>query len=284
MKDQTEKELVLEQLIAPASSRKSVDSAVSKTGQYDERVFMKSVERTFLVLEAFGRSQNPLTLAEIAKLVGIDKSGVQRICYTLNALGYLERSQSGRGYVPGKKILERSYDYLRYDPLIERAAPVLINLRADVQERVDLSLFDDLTIIYAYRLLSKRDYFVANLAGRRLPTFLSSGGRAMMSHLPDDEVDSILARSDLQPRTVKTITDMDGIWACIKQARQDGYALAVEQWLLGEVVIASAILDSNGRPIAAIHVSASLAEWTPESFCHRIGPRVIEATRALSGV
>ncbi|WP_228255725.1 IclR family transcriptional regulator [Pollutimonas thiosulfatoxidans] len=244
---------------------------------------MKSVERTFLVLEAFGKAQHPLTLAEIAQLVGIDKSGAQRICYTLQALGYLERAHNGRGLVPGKKILERSFDYLRYNPLIERAAPILVNLRRDLQERVDLSLFDDLTVIYAYRLLSKRDFFYANLAGRRVPTFLSSGGRAIMAHLPDDEVNSILARSDLQPRTVKSTTDVKELWQCIKQARQDGYAVAVEQWLLGEIAIASAILDSKGRPIAAIHVSASLAEWTPEAFCHRIGPRVIEATRALSG-
>lgn len=249
----------------------------------NDRLFMKSVERTFTVLEVFSSSQAPLTLAEIAKLAGIDKSGAQRICHTLQTLGYLERSSNGRGLVPGKKILERSFDYLRYNPLIERAAPVLVNLRNELQERVDLSLFDDLTLIYAYRLLTKRDYFYANLAGRRIPTFLSSGGRAIMSHLPDDEVDSILERSDLQPRTVKTVTNIDELWECIRQARQDGFALAAEQWLLGEIAIASAILDAQGRPIAAIHVSGSLSEWTPESFRHRIGPRVIEATRALSG-
>src|SRR5690606_24048690 len=149
----------------------------------------------------------------------------------------------GRGLVPGKKILERSFDYLRYNPLIERAAPVLVNLRNELQERVDLSLFDDLTVIYAYRLLSKRDYFYANLAGRRVPTFLSSGGRAMMARLPDDEVNSILTRSDRQPKTVKSTTSIDELWECIHQARQVGYALAVEQWLLGEIAIASAIVD-----------------------------------------
>lgn len=258
-------------------------SADASSPAANDRIFMKSVERTFTVLEAFSSTQEPLTLAEIAKLAGIDKSGAQRICHTLQTLGYLERAQNGRGLVPGKKILERSFDYLRYNPLIERAAPLLVNLRNELQERVDLSLFDDLTVIYAYRLLTKRDYFYANLAGRRIPTFLSSGGRAIMAHLPDEEVNSILERSDLHPHTVKTITEVEALWDCIKQARQDGYALAIEQWLLGEIAIASAILDAKGRPIAAIHVSGSLSEWTPEAFSHRIGPRVIKATRALSG-
>src|SRR5690606_24796824 len=71
--------------------------SVAQNKQVDERVFMKSVERTFLVLESFGQAQHPLTLSEIAQLVGIDKSGAQRICYTLQALGYLERAQNGRG-------------------------------------------------------------------------------------------------------------------------------------------------------------------------------------------
>jgi DNA-binding IclR family transcriptional regulator len=34
--------------------------------------------------------------------------------------------------------------------------------------------------------------------------------------------------------------------------------------------------------VAAIHVAASLSEWTEESFRQRAGPLVMEAARALS--
>jgi len=249
----------------------------------DERLFLKSVERTFRVLEAFGVSYRPLSLAEIAKIAGMDKSGAQRICHTLLALNYLERDAADTGFVPGKRLLERSFDYLRYNPLIERAIPILIELRKNVQERVDLSLFDDLSVIYAYRLQSKRDSFAATLVGRRLPTYVASGGRAILAHLPDAEVDDILARSDRRALTSKTVTDVGEIWKIIRQARIDGYVLTQEEWLQGEIVIAAAITDAAQRPVAAIHVSASLSEWQVDDFRRRIAPLVMEAARALSG-
>lgn len=251
--------------------------------EVDERLFLKSVERMFRVLEVFGASYRPLTLADIAKKAGMDKSGAQRICHTLLALNYLERDSGDRGFVPGKRLLERAFDYLRYNPLIERAIPVLIELRKNVQERVDLSLFDDLSVIYAYRLQSKRDTFAAALIGRRVPVYVSSGGRAILSYLPDDEVNDILIRSDRRPLTSKTITDIDEIWKIIRQARTEGYVLTQEEWLQGEIVIAAAITDARRRPVAAIHVSGSLSEWDVDEFRRKVAPLVMEAARALSG-
>lgn len=257
--------------------------AAKRQVEIDDRLFLQSVERTFRVLESFGMASRPMSLAEIAKIAEMDKSAAQRICHTLLALNYLERDAADTGFVPGKRFLERSFDYLRYNPLIERAIPVLIELRKSVQERVDLSLFDDLSVIYAYRLQSKRDSFAATLVGRRVPVYLASGGRAILAHLPDEEVDDILARSDRRAHTPKTVTDIDAIWKIVRQARVDGYVLNQEEWLLGEMVISSAITDSSHRPVAAIHVSASLAEWDVEDFRRKVAPLVLAAARALSG-
>ncbi|MBZ8134454.1 IclR family transcriptional regulator [Afifella sp. IM 167] len=249
-------------------------------GEADPRLLLQSVERALHVLEIFGSSGPPLTLSQIAARAGIDKSAAQRIAHTLLHLGYLERHHSGTGFTPGRRVLDRAFDYLISDPLIERATPVLLELRKTARERVDLSLFDHLTIVYAVRLQSKRENFPATLIGRRIPTFCSSGGRAMMAHLEDEEVEDIIARSERKPLTPKTITEPGKIRAKIAEARRDGYALAREESLLGEIVLATAITE-EGRPVAAIHIAGSLGEWTVEEFTGRFGPLAIEAARAL---
>jgi IclR family pca regulon transcriptional regulator len=258
---------------------KGNSAATMKT--VDDRLFLQSVERAMRALEAFGRQARPLSLAELAAATGMDRSAAQRIAHTLQALGYLERA-GNQGLVPGKRLLDRSFDYLRMNPLVERATPVLQELRRTTQERVDLSLFDGTSVVYAVRLQSKRETFFATLVGRRLPTFCSSGGRAILAALPPAEAEAILEQSDRRRITPKTVIDLPGLRAKIAEARLDGFALSVEEALLGEIVLAAAVLDQNARPVAAIHVAASLSEWEVDAFRKRIGPLAIEAARALS--
>lgn len=243
-------------------------------------LFLQSVARTMSVLEAFARQPRPLSIAELAAAAGLDKSAGQRIVHTLQALGYLERSSEG--LVPGKKALYRAFDFLRMNALVESATPVLHELRKSVNERVDLSLLDGTDIVYVVRLQSKRETFSATLVGRRIPTFCSTGGRAMLAALPEAEALDILQASDRRPMTPRTITEIPAILGRIEEARRCGYALAIEESALGEIVLAAAVLDINQRPVAAIHVAGSLSEWAEEGFRQRISPLVMEAARALS--
>jgi IclR family pca regulon transcriptional regulator len=247
----------------------------------DERLFLKSVSRAIDVLEAYAEDPRPKSLGEIAAATGVNKSAVQRIGQTLLSRGYIERAEDGR-LALGRRLLDRSFDYLRSNPVIERATPVLMDLRHIAGERVDLSLFDDLSTIYVIRLQSKRQTFYATLTGRRIPTFLSSGGRACLARLPDGEVEDVLARSELRKLTPKTLTDVDKIWGKIREARRDGYAYTSEEALIGEVVLAAAVVTKDGRPLGAVHIAGSLSEWSIEDFRRKFSPLAIEAARAIS--
>lgn len=250
-------------------------------GRGQEALFLNSVARAMDVLETFGAHPKPMSIAEIAALVGCDKSAAQRVIHTLCALGYLDRCS--RGVVPGKKLLYRAFDYLRMSPIVERATPLLLELRKSTGERVDLSLPDHDDLVYVVRLQSKRETFSATLVGRRIPIFCSSGGRAILACRSDGEVRAHLERCDKRPLTPRTITDTDTILGRIDAARRDGYALALEESSMGEIVLAAAVLDFDNRPVAAIHVSGSLSEWEEADFRKRIAPLAMEAARALSG-
>lgn len=265
-----------------------IDRAFPRTDtEVDERLFLKSVARAMDVLSVFAENPTPMSLGEIAAITGENKSSVQRIAQTFLVLGYLEKTEQGR-LVPGRRILERSFDYMRCNPLIERATPVLTDLRKISGERVDLSLFDArhrikrLEIIYGIRMQSKRETFYATLTGRRKPTFLTSGGRACMAHLPDAEIADILELSDLTPSTPKSRCKPEEIWEIIAEVRQDGYCFAAEETLIGELALAAAVCDKSGMPVGAVHIAGSLGDWSPSEFRKRFAPLAVEAARALS--
>ena len=242
-------------------------------------LFVSSIARAFSVLETFSGVPEARSLAQIAELTGLDRSAVQRIAFTLTTLGYLERTP--HGLLPGRKLLDRTCDYLRGNPLIQAATPVMIDLRRSAGERVDFSIFDDLSMLFAIRLQSKRETFIATLVGRRVPTFCSSGGRAVLATLDDTAAKDILKRSDRKKYTPKTIVAFDELWQRILTDRKCGYAVAVEELLPGELSIGAAVLE-RGKAIAAIHVSGSLSEWNVKDFKNRMGPLLIEAAEALS--
>jgi IclR family pca regulon transcriptional regulator len=246
----------------------------------DDRLYVQSVEKAFRLLEAFATATGPLSLSQLAAASGLDKSGAQRMGHTLAKLGYLEQTQTGLR--PGHRILERSFDYLRTDPLVRRALPILAELKRETQQRVDLSRFDDLHILYLVRLQSKRESFNAYLIGRRVPIFCTSGGRAVLARLPKAQMMNLLHRSDRIKLTPKTTTSLERTVRLVAQAQADGYALALEEVLLGEIALAAAVTDESGRPVGAIHLAGSLSDWTPEEFARRFAPLVVDAAHAAS--
>jgi len=263
----------------PSGSRKRVE-APAREGE-ESALFVRSAARAFAVLEAFKSKPRPLSLGELASATGLGKSATQRLVHTLQRLGYLMRDPENRGYIPGTALLDRSFDALRVNPVVERATAVLLELRRNARERVDFSLFDRMTIVYAVRLQSKRETFNATLVGRRLPTYCSSGGRAALSRLPETEARAILEASDRQQLTARTIVDLPEILAKVSEARRDGFALALEEILIGEVVLAAPVLGNDGRPVGAVHIAGSLSEWRVEDFRARFAPLATEAARAI---
>lgn len=248
----------------------------------DDPLFVDAIARGFRVLSAFHGTTTPLSLGEIASRSGLGKSAVQRIVHTLRQQGYLRRDPADRGYLPGLRLLDHALDYQRLDPEIARVLPVLMELRAATGERVDFSLRDDLRLVFALRFQSKRGFHAASLIGTSVPLYCTAGGRAVLSRLPADEAAELVARSALIPYSHRTLTDPVAILAQVAQARETGYALAEEEIVAGEIALGVAVTDPAGRPVGAIHVAGSLAEWDGPGFARSFAPLAMTAAGALA--
>ena len=65
------------------------------------------------------------------------------------------------------------------------------------------------------------------------------------------------------------------------ETRARGYSLALHQIQIGEIALGVALTGRDGRPWGAVHVAASLSEWSPKDFAARIAPLAIEAALAI---
>ncbi|OHV09340.1 IclR family transcriptional regulator [Kushneria phosphatilytica] len=248
------------------------------------RLFVHSLEKAMTVLYAFTEHSVSLSHQELVEATGLDRSSVQRFTHTLTRLGMLEQHPDTRRFYLGKRTLELSWAYLRAHPLIDRVMPTILSLREKCHERVNLSLFDDTTLIYVVRQSSRYDYPEASLVGRRMPLFCTAGGRAMLAQLNDGQVDDILRRSDRRSLTPDTLTTLTALRREVKRARRNGYAMAIEECVPGELTLGKAITDRHGAPMGAIHIAATREHWTPERFRYQLAPMLMEAVENLNRI
>jgi DNA-binding IclR family transcriptional regulator len=238
---------------------------------------VKSIRKAFAVLEAFRDRPRSLSLSELALATGLDKSAVQRFTRSLRELGYLQQDPATRRYALGCRVLDLSFNFLQAHPLVERASPVLVDLRRSVRERVDLSLFDGDSLVYALRMQAKRESFAAALVGRRMPLFCSAGGRAVLARLDPIQARHMIERLPRPAYTPTTLTDPDAIMAKVAEARQRGHALQSGEWRPSEIVMAAALVGADGVPQGAVHIAGSARDWTPERFEAEMAPQLVAA-------
>lgn len=68
----------------------------------------------------------------------------------------------------------------------------------------------------------------------------------------------------LQALTNNTITSLSALKVELEGVRERGYAVDLEEGLVGAACVASAILDGPGRPLAAVSVSGPSVRVAPD--------------------
>jgi IclR family pca regulon transcriptional regulator len=219
--------------------------------------FMTSLARGLAVIQAFTESPRPQTIAQISQRTGIPRAAVRRCLHTLRQLGYVDAELNNFSLRP--KVLSLGYSYLSSTPLTVAAQPFLEQVSQALGESSSLAVLEEDQVLYVARASTSHVMSVSLGAGSRLPAYCTSLGRVLLAHLPADALDAYLARTDLQARTARTITDPRQLREVLAQVRTDGYAVNDEELELGLRSIAVPVRGASGRVLAALNVGAQAA-------------------------
>src|SRR5690625_978520 len=186
------------------------------------RLFISSLEKGLRVLSHF-RNYESLSLNQIAKLTGMNLSSVQRIMYTLEELGYVNRSLQNKDYHVGPKTLDLSFSYLAYGPLFQKAHAILQQLYQECGESINFSVPDNNTMVYTMRIHTFKHIPIYMPPGTRIPMVSSASGRAILAQMSLEDVNALLAKQPVNKHTTSTVTDMFELKRLIEEARENGY-------------------------------------------------------------
>nr|WP_323024689.1 IclR family transcriptional regulator [Castellaniella sp.] len=249
----------------------------------ESSLFVGSVEKAMRVLAAFDERHTHLSLSKIASLTGLDLSATQRFTHTLTTLGYLAKDPATKAYSPSVRLLDFAFRYAVSNEVIGRAAPYLRQLSQETEETTNITVLDGTDIVFALRIVSRHVLNSHVITGTRLPAYCTAPGLAILSQLPEPEARAILDDSELVAYTQNTVTRPERILERLRLFRQRGYAHTEDEYYMGDISTAAAIVDRQGRPVAAINVAVSRPRWQGADHERRIADLVIAAASAVSG-
>lgn len=242
---------------------------------------IKSLEKTFVIMDAISASQNGLSLAELTKFTGMPRATVHRLLWTLAAHNVVSYCPGSKTYLPGVKTMEWSQNIMnRYDwrSILE---PYLNRLAEDTHCTILVGVLCDGKLVYINKREADTELKVSATVGRVSPPHRGILGKILMAYLPTAAVDELLIVNPLDHLTDCSIISVEEIHQILALVRRDGYIVAHDQTIFGVSGIGAPVFDRHGKVVAAIGLLAPSSSFTEERIEY-YRKRLLEVTRAIS--
>lgn len=190
-----------------------------------------------------------LAVADVARMLGREKSVVSRQLKSLLESGLLSRGESGRYELSWRlfALAVRAGD----QRLTKMAAPLMLRLTETVRERTYLTVLSDGEVLTVHSESSRRSIEAVNWVGRTNPVARSSSGMALLLDHDDQHIIDMVRRGEdgVSAREAREFLKQ------VHEGRRRGYTVAnrvFDPELLG---IGAPVRDFSGRIKAAVNIS-----------------------------
>jgi IclR family transcriptional regulator, pca regulon regulatory protein len=266
-----------------AASGRAASKKATRGAAASEKNTVQSLAKGFRVLEAFTSQEPELTMAEVARLAGIDNATAFRFLNTLVEIGYVDRVPDTRKFRLALKVLDLGFNAIARSDLRTRARPILRGLVGEINEAASIGVLDRADVIYVERIQAGLARLGVDIRiGNRVPAYSSAIGHAILAwHARADQI-SILESQPRRQLTATTTTDLDTLLARLEQVKRRGYAISDQETVSGLYVLAAPILDIDGIPLAGLSIAAPAFQTNLRDFEAAGAKLVMQAAQALS--
>lgn len=239
------------------------------------------------VIEALAHSNQPRGITELARMLDMNQSAVQRLVNTLVDQGYARQAEGTRKYRLTQTLWELGQRSVEDNALRRLLRPTL-RLGAHVTGMTCFFAIESFPfVVYFDRVEGPRGRPHSAEPGRKVPMTATASGRAIFPYLPTERR-ALLAH----PATDRTgFVPFPGLERQIidqitRQVRRDRYAFSASGMRKGMNSVAAPVWSKAPEPLGAIVLTSSETELRIEDF-PEYGARVLElaeeATVSLGG-
>lgn len=223
-----------------------------------------ALERGLAILECLTKSQHGLTVSQLTRNLGFPKSSVHALLLTFERHGYLYRDDTSGRYRLGLRICDLANVALERIKLREQAAPLLARLRDNTGLTAHMAILERDEVVLIEKIESPR-MRVNSWIGKRMDLHCTALGKALIAHLPDDQMDVLLRNRGMLRHNDNTIVSMRRLKEDLDSVRRRGYSVDDEEEEINVRCIGAPILNAQQQVVAAISITGTTAEVDEKS-------------------
>lgn len=241
-------------------------------------VSSQTIQRGLDCLFALARSDDPLSVAEIAGVVDLPESTVYRLLRPLEQRGLVERTDQGKR-VLGLRVLELCKSLRRSHRLniSEVAKPMMQKLADATQETVILTKVTGLEAICVENIESAQPVRLSFDKGRVHPIHAGASAKILLAFSGRKFQEKVLSRCQGLVYAHGKSVDCEELRQELAQIRENGFAVTTGELDLGATAVAAPILGKNCSLVAGLSVAGPKDRFGAERL-----PGLIELVVAAS--
>lgn len=240
-----------------------------------ESYSIQSVENALDVLEALCEESDDVRISRLSEKLNMNKTSVFRLLATLENRGYVEREQGSGKYRLGLSAYEIGQKFLSRMGLLSKARPVMEKLVRQCNEAVYLIVGRGEDILFFDLIDTPQQVKIVSLVGKKYPLSVTSAGKVLLAHLPDEELDLLRGHFQNKNQYFPGIEELQEI-------RHEG--VCADRGALGEGIscIAAPLFSAGGKLSGSLCVVGPEFRLTPEVIREEILSPLKEAAQIIS--
>ncbi len=226
--------------------------------------------------------EGPMTLAQVERASGLNRTMSYRLLRVMGELGYVEHDPTRHQYEVGLRLLGLGAMAASRMNLATVAGPFLDAVRAETNETVTLGVLAGKQVVYLEMRDGPHGSDMAIRFRGRDAAHSTSVGKAILAFLPEEVRENRVASLSPMPSvTPSTIIDAVALEGDLLRTRERGYALEDEENAIGERGVGVPVLDAQGLPIAALGIAGPI-DRIDLARADLTAARLWRASRAMS--
>ena len=239
------------------------------------------IDRAAQILDCFGFDHQELSVSEIGAKTNLHRSTAHRILMALEYNDLIQQNPENGKYRLGIKLFRLGHQAVSHLNLREICRPFLTRIMNETKETVHLAVLDEDQVLYLDKVEGPHALRMPSRVGRRIPTYCTSLGKAMLSFLDDQEVKNIFRNQVLRPYTANTVKTLSQLLTDLRMIRKRGYSVDNEEIEIGLRCVGAPIKDYTGAMVGAISVAAPSARLSSQKI-HSVGKLVVTTAEEIS--